>query len=100
MFVGSKFEDPRAADRRKHELALYASTAARYDDQTLEQAARNRSRCENGGEGGRVLGHFLYEATGVDNGATRKRGARATGVAKENGRAGVGLPREQVVLIP
>jgi hypothetical protein len=95
MFVGSKFEDPRAADRRKHELALYASTAARYDDQTLEQAARNRSRCENGGEGGRVLGHFLYEATGVDN-----VGARATGVAKENGRAGVGLPREQVVLIP
>ena len=63
--VASKFEDPRAADKKKHEAALYASTAARYDDSVLEELAANRTRCETGGAG-RVLGYYLYEARGEE----------------------------------
>ena len=80
--AAAKFTDPRASEKAAHEKALYASTAARFDDSVLEELAANRTRCEAGGAG-RVLGHFLYEARGeeataaAEDAAARERAARA-----------------------
>lgn len=80
--AASKFTDPRASEKAAHEKALYASTAARFDDSVLAELAANRTQCEAGGAG-RVLGHFLYEARGeeataaAEDAAARERAARA-----------------------
>ena len=46
------FVDPRASEKAAHEKALYASTAARFDDAALEEISANRARCEAGGARG------------------------------------------------
>ena len=80
--VGSnRFLDPRASEKAAHEKALYASTAARFDDAALEELAANRTRCEAGGAG-RVLGHFLYEARGEEETAAKDAAAAREGAAR------------------
>ena len=76
-----RFLDPRASERAAHEKALYASTAARFDDAALEELAANRARCEAGGTG-RVLGHFLYEARGEEEIAAKEAAAEREGLAR------------------
>ena len=75
------FVDPRASEKAAHEKALYASTAARFDDAALEELSANRARCEAGGAG-RVLGHFLYEARGEEETETRNAAAAREGAAR------------------
>ena len=75
------FVDPRASEKAAHEKALYASTAARFDDATREELSANRARCEAGGAG-RVLGHFLYEARGEEETETRNAAAAREGAAR------------------
>ena len=80
--VGSnRFLDPRASEKAAHEKALYASTAARFDDSVLAELAANRTRCEAGGAG-RVLGHFLYEARGEEEIAAKEAAAEREGLAR------------------
>jgi hypothetical protein len=76
-----RFVDPRASEKAAHEKALYASTAARFDDATMEELSANRARCEAGGAG-RVLGHFLYEARGEEETETRNAAAAREGAAR------------------
>ena len=79
--VQNSFVDPRASEKAAHEKALYASTAARFDDATMEELSANRARCEAGGAG-RVLGHFLYEARGEEETETRNAAAAREGAAR------------------
>jgi hypothetical protein len=76
-----RFVDPRASEKAAHEKALYASTAARFGDATMEELSANRARCEAGGAG-RVLGHFLYEARGEEETETRNAAAAREGAAR------------------
>ena len=81
------FVDPRASEKAAHEKALYASTAARFDDAALEEISANRARCEAGARG------VCWGTSCTRRGARRKprlgtrrrrgrRGARATAVAE------------------
>ena len=96
--VQNSFVDPRASEKAAHEKALYASTAARFDDATMEELSANRARCEAGGAG-RVLGHFLYEARGEEETETRNAAAAREGAARARPpspkRAGFGANSEK-----